>query len=392
MTTSIPEARGLGPQLGLSLLLAARRLFRRRRAEPPRRDRNDGRAISRYIVGIAAGVGDGRCSPSTGSTATPRSTRASSKSLPGYRGMGPVRIGNDAYRQMQHDVYGSAVLAATHVFFDERLISRGDAALFERLEALGRRALAVYDQPDAGLWELRGSPRVHTFSSVMCWAACDRLARIAARLGIDRTRRGVARAMPRASALHRRALLERGARQLRRHRRRRRARREPAAAGRPRLLAPDDPRFVATVRAIETRAEARRFRLSLRRAGRLRRAGATRSSSARSGTSTRWRRSAAATRRARCSSGCSPCRNRHGLLAEHLDPAHRRAVGQLRADLQHGRAHQRGDPPVGAVGRRVLKAPTPGAPGAALSRARDRMPAAGPATLQQQSRGPHFPN
>ena len=106
-------------------------------------------------------------------------------SLPGYRGMGPVRIGNDAYRQIQHDVYGSAVLASTHVFFDERLVKRGDAALFERLEALGRRALAAFDQPDAGLWELRGSLRIHTFSSVMCWAACDRLARIASRLAID---------------------------------------------------------------------------------------------------------------------------------------------------------------------------------------------------------------
>jgi GH15 family glucan-1,4-alpha-glucosidase len=75
------------------------------------------------------------------------------------------------------------VLASTHIFFDERLVARGDAVLFERLERLGRRALEVYDRPDAGLWELRQSMRVHTFSSVMCWAACDRLARIAARLG-----------------------------------------------------------------------------------------------------------------------------------------------------------------------------------------------------------------
>jgi GH15 family glucan-1,4-alpha-glucosidase len=42
----------------------------------------------------------------------------------------------------------------------------------------------VHDQPDAGLWELRGTARVHTFSSVMCWAACDRLAKIATRLGL----------------------------------------------------------------------------------------------------------------------------------------------------------------------------------------------------------------
>jgi GH15 family glucan-1,4-alpha-glucosidase len=105
-------------------------------------------------------------------------------SLAGYRGMGPVRIGNLAYRQVQHDVYGSVVLAATHIFFDQRLTRRGDEALFHRLEALGEQARRCYDQPDAGLWELRGSARVHTFSSVMCWAACDRLGRIAARLGL----------------------------------------------------------------------------------------------------------------------------------------------------------------------------------------------------------------
>ncbi|MCR4375057.1 MAG: glycoside hydrolase family 15 protein [Acidobacteria bacterium] len=105
-------------------------------------------------------------------------------SLPGYRGMGPVRVGNQAHRQTQHDVYGAAILAATHVFFDRRLVRGGDESLFRLLEKLGARAAAVYDQPDAGLWELRGTADVHTFSSVMCWAGCDRLARIAARLGL----------------------------------------------------------------------------------------------------------------------------------------------------------------------------------------------------------------
>ena len=85
---------------------------------------------------------------------------------------------------MQHDVYGSAILAATHVFFDRRLIRGGDVSLFRRLETLGERAAALYDQPDAGIWELRGKAQVHTFSSAMCWAGCDRLARIAARLDL----------------------------------------------------------------------------------------------------------------------------------------------------------------------------------------------------------------
>jgi GH15 family glucan-1,4-alpha-glucosidase len=60
----------------------------------------------------------------------------------------------------------------------------GGGALFARLEPLGGRAIALFDQPDAGLWELREKSRVHSWSAVMCWAACDRLARIAARLNL----------------------------------------------------------------------------------------------------------------------------------------------------------------------------------------------------------------
>ena len=105
--------------------------------------------------------------------------------LPGYRGMGPVRVGNQAYRQIQNDVYGAIVLSATQQFFDQRLARTGGRQEFERLEALGARAVELFDQPDAGLWEYRGRREVHTYSSVMCWAACDRLGRIARHLGLD---------------------------------------------------------------------------------------------------------------------------------------------------------------------------------------------------------------
>ena len=102
--------------------------------------------------------------------------------LEGYRGMGPVRVGNLACRQAQHDVYGAIILAAAQVFFDQRLRS-GGASLFRRLERLGERAAACFALPDAGPWELRESTAVHTFSAVMCWAGCDRLAGIAGRVG-----------------------------------------------------------------------------------------------------------------------------------------------------------------------------------------------------------------
>ncbi|MFU8821617.1 MAG: glycoside hydrolase family 15 protein [Gammaproteobacteria bacterium] len=107
--------------------------------------------------------------------------------LPGYRGMGPVRVGNQAFEQVQNDVYGAVVLASAQVFFDRRLTTAAGPEQLEMLEQIGRRAVELFDKPDAGIWEYRGRARVHTFSSIMCWAACDRLARISEHLG-DGTR------------------------------------------------------------------------------------------------------------------------------------------------------------------------------------------------------------
>ena len=137
-----------------------------------------------FIVNLIANAPDGRLQPLFTISGRTDVEERIVPSLRGYRGMGPVRVGNEAYRQVQHDVYGAAILAATHVFFDRRLEQRGDESLFRRLEVLGTHAAALYDQPDAGIWELRGSLHVHTFSSMMCWAGCDRLARIAAQLGL----------------------------------------------------------------------------------------------------------------------------------------------------------------------------------------------------------------
>jgi len=104
--------------------------------------------------------------------------------LQGFRGMGPVRQGNQAQEHFQHDVYGNIVLGAAQAFHDQRLLHRAGQAEFEHLEAVGEQAVRVYGQPDAGMWELRTRARVHTSSALMSWAACDRLAKIAHVLGL----------------------------------------------------------------------------------------------------------------------------------------------------------------------------------------------------------------
>jgi len=53
----------------------------------------------------------------------------------------------------------------------------------EHFEQVGARAYAIYNTPDAGIWEYRGREAVHTSSAMMCWAACDRLGKIAQHLG-----------------------------------------------------------------------------------------------------------------------------------------------------------------------------------------------------------------
>ena len=145
------------------------------------------RTMERYlafILNIVADAEDGTLKPLYGINGRRVPDEREAECLSGYRSMGPVRVGNQAYVQVQHDVYGAAILAAPHVFFDRRLVRRGDESLFPRLEALGEQSVKLFDRPDAGIWELRGKLRVHTFSSVMCWAGCDRLARIAAHLGM----------------------------------------------------------------------------------------------------------------------------------------------------------------------------------------------------------------
>ena len=138
-----------------------------------------------YLRNLVDQVGSGgRVQPVYGVGLEPVLTERVAPDLAGYRGMGPVRIGNQAHEHQQYDVFGQIVLSTVQAFFDERLMRPATVDDFHALEPVGERAFELHDKPDASLWEFRGREAVHTYSSVMCWAACDRLGNAAAKLGL----------------------------------------------------------------------------------------------------------------------------------------------------------------------------------------------------------------
>ena len=138
-----------------------------------------------WLMNVVSDATGGHIQPVLGVGLERALAEQTAPALQGYRGMGPVRIGNQAHEHFQHDTYGNVILGAAPAFFDQRLYMNAGKEAFALLEPLGEQAWQLHDQPDAGIWELRTRARVHTSSSVMCWAACDRLAKIAARLGIS---------------------------------------------------------------------------------------------------------------------------------------------------------------------------------------------------------------
>ena len=138
-----------------------------------------------YLRNIVDAADGGRIQPVHGVGYETNLTERIVDTLPGYRGNGPVRVGNQAYEHNQHDVYGQVILSNVQAFFDTRLLRPATLTDFEALEQVGERAYALYAVPDAGLWELRTRAAVHTYSAAMCWAACDRLANAAAQLDLS---------------------------------------------------------------------------------------------------------------------------------------------------------------------------------------------------------------
>ncbi|HVE54131.1 MAG TPA: glycoside hydrolase family 15 protein [Ramlibacter sp.] len=188
MTTSIPEAPGSGRNWDYRYCWL-RDAFFVVRALNSISEVATMEEYLRWLMNVVIRSGGGHIQPLYGIGQEEKLPEFILDHLPGYRGMGPVRVGNQAQEHFQYDVYGNIVLGAAQAFHDHRLFKRAGRAEFAHMEAVGEQAFRVYDQPDAGMWELRTRARVHTSSALMSWAACDRLAKIAAAIGLpDRIR------------------------------------------------------------------------------------------------------------------------------------------------------------------------------------------------------------
>ncbi len=96
--------------------------------------------------------------------------------LSGYDNARPVRIGNGAYNQMQHDIWGTML---DSVYLHAKSREQIPEALWPVLKNQVEEAIKHWKEPDRGIWEVRGEPQHFTSSKIMCWVALDRGSKLA---------------------------------------------------------------------------------------------------------------------------------------------------------------------------------------------------------------------
>ena len=103
--------------------------------------------------------------------------------LPGYLGNQPVRIGNKAYIQSQHDVYGQLLVSLLPLYTDKRLIFARKNSYHKIVPWLLDQIERTLSLPDSGLWEFRKEVQVHTYTLLFHWAGAKAALKIASRFG-----------------------------------------------------------------------------------------------------------------------------------------------------------------------------------------------------------------
>ena len=105
--------------------------------------------------------------------------------LEGFCGSRPVRIGNAAYYQRQHDLMGEMILCLDTITSDPRVVIEDTGPLLRMVERFVKDAMIAVETDDTGLWEYRTFPNKYTFSHVLCWVAASRGAKLVRRLGMN---------------------------------------------------------------------------------------------------------------------------------------------------------------------------------------------------------------
>lgn len=105
--------------------------------------------------------------------------------LSGYKNSRPVRIGNDAYRQMQNDSYGYLMNAIYQYYLYFRGTLGETEDMFQVVKNIVRTVRQDWEKPDKGIWEIRGQEKHFVSSKVMCWVAFDRAAKVARLLRLE---------------------------------------------------------------------------------------------------------------------------------------------------------------------------------------------------------------
>lgn len=105
--------------------------------------------------------------------------------LDGYEGSKPVRIGNDAYRQKQNDIYGILLDVILQRFELFRTSLQNSEALWTMVRNIVNTVEKNWKKPDRGIWEIRNENKHFTFSKVLCWVAVDRAIKVAGLINMD---------------------------------------------------------------------------------------------------------------------------------------------------------------------------------------------------------------
>ena len=139
----------------------------------------EGERFLRYLRNVAEA---GPLQPLYGIDGNPSAPEEILGHLSGFGGQGPVRIGNAAVDQRQHDLMGEVVLCMETILRDPRIVhDEDDLRFFPFVRQLVEQAIAMAPQPDTSIWEFRSLLRNYTFSRAMCWVAIHRGAAIARR-------------------------------------------------------------------------------------------------------------------------------------------------------------------------------------------------------------------